>query len=77
MTYTLDLLKVGQKARIVGLSDVNPSLRRRLLDMGLTPQTKVKVIRFAPLQDPMEIEVRDYALTLRKADAKMIEVVNA
>lgn len=77
MTYTLDLLNVGQTAQIVGLSDVNPSLRRRLLDMGLTPQTKVKVIRFAPLQDPMEIEVRGYALTLRKTDAKMIEVVYA
>lgn len=74
MVHTLDSLKVGQQARVAGLSGINTSLRRRLLDMGLTPQTLVKVIRMAPLGDPMELEVRGYALTLRKADAKLIEV---
>lgn len=74
MVHTLDLLKVGQKARVVGLSGINTSLRRRLLDMGLTPNTKVELIRTAPLGDPMQLDVRGYALTLRKADAKLIEV---
>lgn len=74
MAHTLNLLQVGQQAQVVGLSGINTSLRRRLLDMGLTPNTVVKVIRKAPLGDPMELEVRGYALTLRKADAQLIEV---
>lgn len=73
---TLDSLQVGQKAKVVALSGENTSLRRRLLDMGLTPNTQVEVIRFAPLGDPMELEVRGYALTLRKSDAKLIEVAH-
>lgn len=74
MVDTLNSLQVGQQARVAGLAGINTSLRRRLLDMGLTPNTKVKVIRMAPLGDPMELEVRGYALTLRKADAKLIEI---
>lgn len=74
MAHTLNSLQVGQQAQVVGLSCINTSLRRRLLDMGLTPNTVVKVIRKAPLGDPMELEVRGYALTLRKADAQLIEV---
>lgn len=74
MAQTLDLLSIGQKAKVVRLSGENTSLRRRLLDMGITPNTKIEVIRMAPLQDPMQVEVRGYSLTLRKADAKLIEV---
>lgn len=77
MANTLDSLKVGQKAKVVALSGASGSLRRRLLDMGLTPNTQVEVIRVAPLGDPMELEVRGYALTMRKADAQLIEVANA
>jgi len=49
-------------------------LRCRLLDMGLTPRTKVRVCHVAPLGDPIEIRIRDYTLTLRKEDAENIEV---
>ncbi len=50
------------------------AIRRRILDMGLTKGTSVYVRKVAPLGDPMEIKVRGYELTLRKADAEMIEV---
>ncbi len=50
------------------------AIRRRIMDMGLTKGTSVYVRKVAPLGDPMEIKVRGYELTLRKADAEMIEV---
>ena len=53
------------------------AVRRRILDMGLTKGTKVYVRKVAPLGDPVEINVRGYALTLRKADAEMVEIENA
>lgn len=74
MSKTLNTLKVGQKARVVSVGGANTSLRRRLLDMGLTPNTEIEVMRFAPLGDPMELRVRGYALTMRKADAELIEI---
>lgn len=74
MSKTLDTLAVGQSGTVVAVNGHNTSLRRRLLDMGLTPNTEVKVMRFAPLGDPMELNVRGYALTIRKADAKLIEI---
>lgn len=74
MSKTLDTLKVGQTATVVAVNGLNTSLRRRLLDMGLTPDTQVEVMRFAPLGDPMELKVRGYALTIRKDDAKLIEI---
>lgn len=49
-------------------------LRRRLLEMGLTPKTKVKVRKVAPMGDPIEVYLRSYVLTLRKDDASKIEV---
>ncbi len=74
MTKTLDTLKVGDKGTVVTLKGQHTSLRRRLLDMGLTPGTELEVLRYAPLGDPMEIMVRGYALTMRKDDAKLIEI---
>ncbi len=74
MSKTLDTLTVGQSGTVVAVNGLNTSLRRRLLDMGLTPNTKVEVMRFAPLGDPMELNVRGYALTIRKEDAKLIEI---
>ncbi len=50
------------------------ALRHRLLDMGLTPRTAVRVERIAPMGDPMELYLRGYRLTLRKEDASKIEV---
>ena len=65
--------KVGHSVRILQV-DCERALRRRLLDMGLTPNTVVTVRKMAPLGDPMELTVRGYQLTLRKDDAKEILV---
>ena len=51
------------------------AIRRRIMDMGITKGTPVKVVKVAPLGDPMEVNVRGYSLTLRAHDAKMIDVV--
>lgn len=70
---TLDKLPLGQQAEIVkvgGLGD----LRLRLLDMGLIPKTRVMVHKVAPMGDPMEITLRGYTLSLRRDDARDIEV---
>ena len=70
---TLDQLPVGQSAVITNVSGRGP-LRCRLLDMGLIPKTRVQVAKIAPMGDPMELRLRDYALTLRKEDAQNIDV---
>ena len=70
---TLDQLKIGQEAVIktVGGEGI---LRCRLLDMGLIPKTRVMIRKVAPMGDPLEIRIRGYELTLRKDDARSIEV---
>jgi ferrous iron transport protein A len=70
---TLRDVRVGERAVVAGVSGSQP-LRRRILDMGLTKGAVVRVSKVAPLGDPMEIVVRGYALTLRKADAKIVRV---
>ena len=70
---TLDELKVGESAVISAVGGDGP-LRCRLLDMGLTPRTRVTMQKIAPMGDPVEIRVRGYELTLRIEDAKKIEV---
>ncbi|MDY5722759.1 MAG: FeoA family protein [Succinivibrio sp.] len=72
---TLDNTKVGQTVEVVKVHGEGSSLRRRLLDMGITPKTQVTLVRCAPLGDPIELNVRGYALTLRKADAQLVEVM--
>ncbi len=71
---TLDKLPLGASARIetVGGEGV---LRRRLLDMGLTPGTLVTLHKVAPMGDPVELELRGYSLTLRKEDACNIRLL--
>ena len=71
---TLDELAIGQEATIVTVGG-EKILRRRLLDMGLTPRTKVMIRKVAPLGDPIEVTVRGYELSIRKADAEMVEVL--
>lgn len=66
-------LKKGQEAIILYVGG-SKAFRHRLLDMGLTPKTKVKMRKTAPMGDPLEIFVRGYELTLRKVDAKHILV---
>lgn len=66
-------LRIGQCARIVRVNG-GGELRRRLLDMGLTPNTIVKLVRVAPLGDPIELCLRGYNLSLREEAASDIEV---
>ena len=70
---TLLDVKVGHSAKIVKLHGEG-ALRRRIMDMGLTKGTEVLVRKVAPLGDPLELAVRGYELSLRKADAEMIEI---
>ena len=70
---TLDLLPVGSTGVITAVGG-EKTLRLRLLDMGLIPQTRVRVGKIAPMGDPMELELRGYVLTLRKEDAHNIDV---
>jgi len=70
---TLSRLPIGRCARVVGF-DLPASQRLRLLEMGLTMNSTVEVIRFAPLGDPIEIKVRGYHLSLRLHEASGIRV---
>ena len=70
---TLSEVKVGQTATVVKLHGEGAT-RRRILDMGLTRGAQLLVRKVAPLGDPMELSVRGYELSVRKADAKLIEV---
>ena len=67
-------LSPGTKGTIVGYDKKAPEYRRRLLMLGATPGTAFEVVRVAPLGDPVEVTVRGYELSLRKADAEMVEV---
>ncbi len=71
---TLDELKVGGTG-VITVVGGKGALRRRLLDMGLTPKTEVFVRKVAPLGDPIELCLRGYELTLRLEDAKNIEII--
>ncbi len=70
---TLKDVKVGQTVTVVKLNGEG-AVKRRLMDMGLTKKTSVYVRKVAPLGDPIEVTVRNYELSLRKADAEMVEV---
>ena len=70
---TLKDLSIGQKGRIKKLNTVG-MIKQRFISMGLTKGAEIKVIKVAPLGDPIEIEVRGYNLSVRKDDAKNIEI---
>lgn len=70
---TLRQAKIGDTVRVVKLHGEG-AVKRRIMDMGLTKGVEVKVRKVAPLGDPIEVTVRGYELSLRKADADMIEV---
>ena len=72
----LNDLQPGQQAIVQELRSTG-SIRRRLLDMGLIPRTAVKLMKVAPMGDPIEIRVRGYELTLRVEDAMKIQVKEA
>lgn len=70
---TLNQVAVGQEATVKKLHGEG-ALKRRIMEMGLTRGTQVFVRKLAPLGDPMEVTVRGYELTLRKAEALLVEV---
>ena len=70
---TLREVKIGETVKVVKLHGEGP-VKRRIMDMGITKGTEVHIRKVAPLGDPVEINVRGYELSLRKADAEMIEV---
>ena len=70
---TLKDVKVGENAVVVRLHGEG-AVKRRIMDMGLTRGVEIYVRKVAPLGDPIEVTVRGYELSLRKADAEMIEV---
>ena len=70
---TLKDLKMGQSGVVVKINSTG-AIRRRIMDMGITKGVVVKVRKFAPLGDPMEVSVRGFELSLRKEDAALIEV---
>lgn len=70
---TLKDVKIGQTVKVVKLHG-DGALRRRIMDMGITKGVQIYVRKVAPFGDPIEVYVRGYELTLRKADADMVEV---
>ena len=70
---TLKEVKVGQTVTVKKLHGEGP-VKRRIMDMGITKGVEIFVRKVAPLGDPVEINIRGYELSLRKADAQMIEV---
>ena len=76
MAANLKEAKVGQTVTVVKLHGEG-AIKRRIMDMGITKGTEVYVRKVAPLGDPIEVTVRGYELSIRKADAEMIEVCSA
>ena len=70
---TLRNVKIGDTVKVVKLHG-DGAIKRRIMDMGLTKGTEVYVRKVAPLGDPIEVTVRGYELSIRKADADMVEV---
>lgn len=70
---TLRTVSVGETVTVKKLSGEGP-VRRRIMDMGITKGVQIYIRKVAPLGDPIEVTVRGYELSLRKADAEMIEV---
>ena len=73
VSMNLSEVRVGNTVRVLKLNGTGP-VRRRIMDMGITKGQEIYVRKVAPLGDPMEVTVRKYELSVRKADCKMIEV---
>jgi Fe2+ transport system protein FeoA len=73
---TLDQLPLGQSAKVVKLTGA-PAVRRRLMEMGITPAASVEAIRRAPLGDPLDVKIRGYHLSLRREEAASVEIAEA
>ncbi len=70
---TLKDVKVGKSAKVVKVHGEG-AIKRRIMDMGITKGVEIRVRKVAPLGDPLELTLRGYELSLRKADAEMVEV---
>lgn len=70
---TLKEVKIGETVKVVKLNGVG-AVKRRIMDMGITKGVEVHIRKVAPLGDPVEITVRGYELSIRKADAELIDV---
>lgn len=70
----LSNLKIGQRARVLGLHLDKPEVRRHLLDMGITKGTEILIKKIAPMGDPVDIELRGYELCIRREEMKNIDV---
>ena len=70
---TLRQVKIGDRVKVVKLHGEG-AVKRRIMDMGITKGVEIFIRKVAPLGDPVEVPVRGYELSLRKADAEMIEV---
>ena len=70
---TLKDAQVGQTVAVARLNGTGP-VKRRIMDMGITKGVQIYVRKVAPLGDPMELNVRGYELSVRKADAEMVEI---
>jgi ferrous iron transport protein A len=75
-TLTLAGLPVGAQARVISI-DGSGAIARRLMEMGVVPGAPVRVIKAAPLGDPIEIRVRGYHLALRRTEAQTISVIKS
>ena len=71
---SLSDLGVGQRAKVLKLNEENKSIKRHLLDMGITRGVEIKIKKVAPMGDPIDLEVRDYELCISKEDLRKIEV---
>jgi len=70
---TLKEMKPGEQGKVVSIGEKGP-MRRRIMDMGVTPGADVKVVKVAPLGDPIEVTIRGYELSLRKDEASQIVI---
>ena len=70
----LNTLSTGDRGKVVGYAEGQKAYRSKLLSMGITPGTDFSVVRLAPLGDPVELEIRGYRLSLRKAESSVVMV---
>ncbi|MDZ7752794.1 MAG: FeoA family protein [Gammaproteobacteria bacterium] len=71
---TLDDMSVGESGRVAGFAEGTRAYRKKLLAMGLTPGTPFRITRIAPMGDPVELQVRGFKLSLRRAEATALRV---
>lgn len=73
-TLTVGQLQVGDRAKVTGFAEAGGAYRRKLLSMGLTPGVEIAITRVAPMGDPVEMRVRGFSLSLRRAEAVALNV---